>query len=76
MHVDMKYTLASSLTNVNANVIPVRLIFLINNAFDAIREFKHILLFILSEIKERSHMTSGNNKGMPRRDREPIKKSN
>ena len=52
MHVDMKYTLACSLSNVNANVIPVRMIFLINNAFDAIRKFKHILLFILREIKE------------------------
>ena len=52
MHVDMKYTLASSLPNVNTNVIPVRMIFLINNALDAIREFKHILLFILREIKE------------------------
>ena len=48
----MKYTLAGGLTNVNANVIPVRMIFLINNAFDAIRKFKHILLFILREIKE------------------------
>ena len=71
----MKNTLTSCLSNVNANVIPVWMVFFINDTFDAIHEFKHILLFILGEIKERSHMTLGNNKGMSRRDREPIKKS-
>ncbi len=35
----MKNTLARCLTNVDANIIPVWIIFVINNAFDGIHEF-------------------------------------
>ena len=74
MHVDMKDTLTRRFANVDANVVPIRVILLINEEFYAIREFKHIMLFVLGEIKERCHMPPRYNKSMSGGDGEPIKK--